>query len=240
MINKLKSLSVFFPIYNEEQNIPLFIKEAQLVLPKVAKKYEIIIVDDGSTDNSLKIANKYEKEYSNIKVVRHQKNQGYGAALKTGIKNTSHKWVFYTDGDLQFDIAQIEKFTKYVSDFKVIIGYRANRDEGGFRSFNAWLWKIYIGLLYRVGVKDIDCAFKLLDGELIRSLDLISSGAFLSTEILYKLKKRGLKFMQIPVEHKPRIYGEPTGANIKVILRALKDSLLLYLRIKFNNHHSKP
>ncbi len=237
--SKIDSLSVFFPVYNEQKNIPIFIKEAQEFIPQVAKKYELIIVNDGSHDKSQEVAEQLAKQDSHIKVVNHHKNKGYGAALKSGIKHSQYKWIFFTDGDLQFKIKQLKKFIKYTDKYDVILGYRTKRYEGSVRLLNQRMWKLYIDLLYRVHVKDIDCAFKLFKASVIKPLDLISDGAFLSSEILYKLKKRQVKFKQLPVTHQPRRYGTPTGANPKVIFKAVKDSFLLYLKIKFGKKKSE-
>ena len=217
-MKKLSSLSVFFPCFNEEKNIPLFIKEALDYLPQIATKFELIIVDDGSSDNTKKISEELVKKYSQVRLISHTENKGYGAALRTGLEAAKYDWVFFTDGDLQFRLKQLTAFIPYTMKHHVIIGYRENRADGKFRAFNAWLFKVYINLLFRVGVKDIDCAFKLFHRPTLQSLHLESTGAFTSSEILYKLKKQGEVFIQLPVKHSKRRHGSPTGNNIKVII----------------------
>jgi len=238
-MKKLSSLSVFFPCFNEEKNIPLFIEEALEYFPKVATQFELIIVNDGSSDNSLEVAEELAKKYKQVRVVSHSDNRGYGAALRTGFEAARYDWIFFTDGDLQFRLNQLTDFIPYTKDHHVIIGYRRSRAEGRFRAFNAGLFKLYIDLLFRVGVRDIDCAFKLFHKKTLQSLHLESTGAFTSSEILYKLKKQGEVFIQLPVTHRKRRHGSPTGNNIKVIIKAGIEALSLYIKIKIGSLNGK-
>ncbi len=230
--NQLSSLSVFFPAFNEAPNLPELIMQADQVISRVAKNYELIVVDDGSTDNTLILIKKLQHKYPRLRVVVHQKNLGYGAALKTGIGAAQYDWIFFTDADLQFDINDIQRLLPFTQNYQVIIGWRKKRAEGMKRTLNTRLFKLYIDLLYRLHVKDIDCAFKLMKRELVQSIHLQSDGAFTTAELLYKLKKCHVTFKEIPVAHYPRLKGEPTGANLKVILKAVWESLTLYLSIK--------
>lgn len=230
---KLSSLSVFFPCFNEEKNLPQLIKQALNYIPTIAEQYELIIVNDGSQDNTQAVAQELSQRYQPVRVVSHERNLGYGAALQTGFARSRYEWIFFTDADLQFDITELQRFLPYTDQFKAIIGYRRQRAEGGLRAFNARLFKLYIDVLFRLHVRDVDCAFKLLRADHMRSLDLFSQGAFISAEFLYKLKKQGVKFKQLAVNHYPRQHGEPTGANPKVIVQGVWDALKLYLTMKF-------
>lgn len=232
-MSKLSSLSVFFPCYNEEQNVPLFVEESAKVLPEVAKKFEVIIVNDGSSDDTLAVAEKMKRKYPFVRVVNHKKNQGYGMSLRSGFEAAQYDWVFFTDGDLQFSLDQLKEFLPYTLKSEAIIGYRKKRAEGTLRTTNANVYKAFVDILFRLNVKDIDCAFKLFSKRALSLITLESEGAFISAELLYKLKKKKVKFTQVPVDHYLRRYGSPTGNNIKVILRACKESLRLYLHMKF-------
>jgi len=130
-IKKLSSLSVFFPCYNEEKNVPIVVSQALQILPKFAKKLEIIIVDDGSTDHTRKVADQLSARDERVRVIFHDHNLGYGASLRTGFNESRYDWIFYTDGDSQFDLAELEKLVKRSTKNQVILGYRANRAEGG-------------------------------------------------------------------------------------------------------------
>ncbi|MBU1033794.1 glycosyltransferase family 2 protein [Patescibacteria group bacterium] len=232
-MKKLKSLSVFFPVYNEEANLEILVEQALRIIPSLASRYELLIINDGSTDDSLKIANKLASKYEQVRVFSHETNKGYGEVLKTGIKNSQYEWIFWTDSDLQFDLSELANFVKETDNYKIILGYRKKRAEGFRRHLNASLFGIYIDLLFRIHVKDIDCAFKLIQADLLKNLELTSGSAFTSAEILYRLKKKKLKFKEIAVNHYPRIYGQATGANLKVIIKACYEALRTYLQIKF-------
>lgn len=232
-VKPLKSLTVFFPVFNEEENIPLLIDSASRIIPQLALDYELIIIDDGSTDQSLNIAQELTANKKQWLIIAHPKNLGYGEVLKTGIKAAKKEWLFFTDADLQFNLQELTDFLPYTNQYQAIIGYRVKRAEGFSRSINARLFKTYIDLLFRLHVKDIDCAFKLIKTDLLKNLTLNSGSAFTSSEILYRLKKKKIKFKELPVSHYPRRYGEATGANLKVIIKACYEALMTYLNIKF-------
>ncbi len=232
---KLSSLSIFFPAFNEAKNLPTLIKQTFRLLPDIATKYEVIIVNDGSVDNTIAVIEKLQLTYSQLRLVSHPKNLGYGAALRTGINHSKYDWVFFSDADLQFDIKELATFLPASTDNKVVIGYRTHRADGTRRHLNARLFKLFIDLLFRLHVKDIDCAFKLFDRKLVQSIKLTSSGAFTSSELLYKLKKKQVNFKQLPVSHYQRRFGQSTGANFKVIIKAGLEALALYLSIKWTN-----
>lgn len=235
VMQKLKSLSIFFPVFNEEANLEILVNQALRIIPTLAKKYELIIVNDGSSDQTLTIANKLQNKHKEVVVVSHDQNKGYGEVLKTGIINSRYEWIFWTDSDLQFDLAELANFVQASQDgASAIIGYRKKRSEGFRRSLNANLFKIYINLLFRLHVKDIDCAFKLIRADLLKELKLSSGSAFTSAEILYRLKKKGVKFVEIAVNHYPRLYGQATGANLKVIIKACYEALATYFNIKLS------
>ena len=233
-MQKLKSLSVFFPVYNEEANLDILLRQALEILPKVARRFEILVINDGSNDNSPAIAKRFEKKYPQIRLISHQKNLGYGEVLKTGIKESQYEWIFWMDSDLQFDLNEIPNFVQHSTKNKVIIGYRSKRAEGLKRHVNASIFRLYINLLFRLHVKDIDCAFKLIKASELKNLKLLSGSAFTSAEILYRLKKRRLKFQEIPVQHYKRLYGQATGANWRVIVKACVEALKIYLNMKFS------
>lgn len=228
----LPSLSIFFPCYNEEQNIGLLIAQAQTLAPQLAHQYEIIVVNDGSQDTTAAVVKDLAQRDPHIRLVVHEKNLGYGMSLRSGFRSARFEWVFFTDGDGQFDIHQLKEFIPSTQSSDVVIGYRTNRAEGSLRALNARLFKVFIDILFRVHVKDIDCAFKLLKTDLVQSLPLQSTGAMISAEILYRLKKKHVSLTQLPVRHLPRKFGQPTGNNLSVIIKAFHEAFRLYLSMK--------
>lgn len=228
----LSSLTVFFPMFNEEKNVGPMIESAIEILPRITKKYEVIVVDDGSTDDTRKIAQKYQRKNQNVKIITHKMNLGYGASLRTGFAAARYDWVFFTDGDQQFDMQELFSFVTFSKKYDVIIGYRKNRAEGWMRHFNASLFKLFIDLLFRLHVKDIDCAFKLIKSDVIRAIHLESDGAMINAEFLYKLKKNHISVKQLPVSHYLRQHGDPSGANFNVIVKAMVEFARMYIKIK--------
>lgn len=227
-VRMLSSISVFFPCYNEEQNIPELVESACAFLPTIAKKFEIIIINDGSKDNTTSAVKRLQKECKQLRVVDHDTNLGYGAALRSGIRASTMEWIFWSDADLQFDIKTLKGFLPYTDSNDAIIGYRAHRADTFLRKVNGELYTRLINILFGLGVRDIDCAFKLIRADKLHAISPTTSSAFTSAEILIKLKKSGVKFKQLPVPHFPRKKGNPTGGNIRVILRGLWQTLSFY------------
>src|SRR3989304_3215259 len=224
---QFKSISVFLPAYNEEANIEKAVKEAKNALERIFDDFEIIVINDGSTDRTGQISDQLAKSDPVIQVVCHPKNLGYGVALKSGFKKSSKDLVFFTDADLQYDFRELKKFLENISDFDAVIGYRRRR-ESIFRAFNALGWRTLIGNLFGTHFRDIDCAFKLFRRSSLRDLNLGSAGAAVSAELLVKLTLKGYKIKELPVNFRRRIFGQATGGNIKVILRAFRELFIFY------------
>lgn len=239
-VNKLPSLSIFFPAFNEAGNIKLMIKSALQVAPHVARRFEIIIVDDGSHDQTYQIAKNLSKRNKNIKVVT-QQNKGYGGAVKRGFKEARYEWVFFTDADRQFNLEDLKKFNFFTKDYDLVIGYRINRAEGLKRQLLADALKIWnkVFLGFPSEIKDIDCAFKLIHKSVLdQTLPLKSNGAMITTELLLKAFQNGFRCKQIGVKHYPRQSGISTGNNPQVILKAIHDTFML--QKQFKPLHLKP
>jgi len=228
---RVRELSVFLPCYNEEASVARTVERALVVLRgRALERFEIIIVDDGSRDRTGVIADALAAEHPEVRVARHGVNQGYGAALRTGFETFKFPWVFFTDGDGQFDLAEIDGFFAAADDVDVVIGYRLERADHVGRRVNTWLWSLAVRSLFRLRVRDVDCAFKLLSRDALdRVRPLTASGAVISTELLVGVRGAGIAIREIGVHHYPREAGAPTGASVKVILHALRE--LAQLRI---------
>ena len=231
-ISKPLSISVFFPCYNEQDNVATTTAKAIEVLEQLNADYEVIIVDDGSSDNTGSIADELAAKNSRIKVVHHRPNKGYGAALQSGFKAATKPLVFYTDGDGQFDMKELPLLLPLIEKYDIVSGYRLNRQDNLLRKFNGWCWTKLGCLLFRMNVRDIDSAFKLYKREIFDNIKMVSTGALIDTEILARAKRKGYTIGEIGVHHYPRTAGQQTGANIKVILRAFKELFKLYNQIR--------
>jgi len=221
----MKSLSVFFPAYNEEENIAKQVDEAVNYLDTLGIDYEVLVINDMSTDRTAEIVNVNFKDKPQVKVIDNDTASihGYGSALRKGFASFTKDMVFFTDSDLQFDIKEIGLFLNEIDKNDYVIGYRINRQDAGHRILNAKLWGLAVRILLGVNVKDIDCAFKLFNRDIIKSIDIRSNSALINAEFLFKLNQKHYTFSQIGVHHFPRVAGKPTGANLSVILKAVRD-----------------
>lgn len=198
-------------------------QEADEQLSKITDDYEIIIIDDGSTDKTASIVKNYLKRNNRVKYIKHSANLGYGEAIKSGFLSSQKDLIFITDADLQFDLSEISRFYGKIENNNLVIGYRKNRADNFLRKFNSFLWGAFVRQLYGLRVKDINCAFKLMKKDVFKMITLNSSSAAISAELLVKAKNSGCRFCEIPVSHYPRKEGSASGANVLVILRALKE-----------------
>jgi len=229
------SISVFFPCYNEQDNVARTTEQALAVLEKLNADFEVIIVNDGSSDATAQIADEITAKNSRVKVVHHPTNLGYGAALQSGFKTASKELVFYTDGDGQFDINEMPPLLPMMQEYDIVTCYRLNRQDNLVRKINAWCWTKLVCLLFRMKIRDIDCAFKLFKREIFDNIEMVSAGALIDTEILARAIRRGYRYTQKGVHHYPRTAGTQTGAKITVILRAFKELFKLHSQIKKQN-----
>ena len=233
------SISVFFPCYNEQDNVMRTSQEAVAVLEKLNADYEVIIVNDGSSDETGKIAEQISLKNSRVKAVHHPVNLGYGAALQSGFKNAGKKLVFYTDGDGQFDIKEMPQLLPLLEKYDIVSCYRLNRQDNLLRKLNAWCWTKLVCFLFKMKIRDIDCAFKLYKREIFDNITLTSTGALIDTEILAKAARKGYHITQTGVHHYHRTAGLQTGANIRVIIRAFKELFKLYKKIQSEENGAK-
>ena len=221
------SLSVFFPCYNEAENVERVVREASAVLDMLVSDWEIIVVNDGSADQTGPIADKLAAADNRIHAVHHETNGGYGMALRSGFAAASKPWVFYTDGDGQFDMADLSKLLKIRDQADIINGLRQHRQDSHVRKINSACWAWLVKRVLRFRCKDVDSAFKLYRSEIFSRMDLKSQGALIDAEILARATRLGCTIINVPVKHLPRQAGTQTGAKISVILRAFKELLAL-------------
>jgi glycosyltransferase involved in cell wall biosynthesis len=205
------------------------------VLNKLGADFEVIIVNDGSSDATGQIADEISRRNANVKVVHHPTNLGYGTALQSGFRTASKKFVFFTDGDGQFDISEMPSLLPMMKQYDIVSCYRLNRQDNFIRKLNGWAWTKLVCFLFDMKVRDIDCAFKLYKREIFDNIQMSSSGALISAEILARAVRKGYSIAQKGVHHYPRTAGAQTGANLKVILRAFKELLKLRNRILSGN-----
>ena len=225
------SLSFVLPAYNEATNIEQSIRSAQHALGGLAARgvigqWEIVVVDDGSSDDT---AVRVEQATDpSVRLISHEVNRGYGAALRTGFDATRYDLVFFTDADLQFDAFEIAKLLPFINTHDIVAGYRSPRQDPWVRRANARAWGMALYGAFGLSVQDVNCAFKLFHRRVLDDLEIASDGAFVNAEILLRAKQRGHRIQQVPVTHYARRAGSQTGAHPKVVVRAFLELARFY------------
>jgi glycosyltransferase involved in cell wall biosynthesis len=223
---------VFLLAHNEEGNIEQVVEGFRAQLPKLTDDYEIIVVDDGSSDHTGQIAERMAASDNHVRVVHHAVNRGYGAAVISGINAASKDYVLLSDGDGQFDPADGALLVAEIKDYDVVVGRRAHRADPMIRRLNGKAWSLLMRLLFGLRIRDVDCGFKLFRRELLSNLELEAEGAMITTELMAKLAGRGARITEVGVRHLPRVAGQQSGNSSRVIVRAFKELLALYWKLR--------
>ena len=237
-IPKVERLSYFFPAHNEAPNLGGLVEEALETLPSLADTFEIVIVDDGSKDDTGRIADELVAAHPDVvRVVHHPTNYGYGAALRSGFRAARYELLCFTDGDRQFRVADLGRLTERLAQADapdVVVGFRIKRADPIVRTLYAKVYRFANRVWFGLKVRDVDCACKLFRREALEGIRVESGGAFFSAELLIKLRAKGATLTEVGVPHHPRTAGSPTGAKPSVIWRAVKDFWSLRLRLWAN------
>lgn len=209
-------------------------RDALSVLPRFADDLEVTVIDDGSTDRTGKIADDLARSDARVRVVHHGKRRGYGGAVRSGLVSATKEFVFFTDGDRQFALTDLERLIDRIDGVDAVMGYRLKRQDPARARFVAFVYNNVIRALFLGGFRDVDCAFKLFRREVFKKVPLErirSNGAFFSAELLIMLRRAGVKMREVGIPHYPRTAGKAKGQQPKVILRAIRDLLRLRLRM---------
>lgn len=227
------ALSLVFPMYNEAGNIERAVGSAIDTLAKLAVRFEVIVVNDGSRDATSAIADRLVAGDERVRVVHHAVNRGYGAALRSGFSAARYPLVLFLDGDNQFDVGELPGVLAALGDADAVSGYRITRRDPAIRRLNAFLYNRLARVLFDISVRDVNCAFKIYRRALLDRLlpELSSTGALINVEMLARARKHGARVVEVGVHHFPREVGTQTGANPAVILRAFRELFRLWREI---------
>jgi len=234
-----KSISVFFPAHNEADNVGPLTEKTVAVLESMGIDYEVLIINDGSTDGTKEAADRLAAKHPGVKAIHHEVNKGYGGAVWTGLRSSTKDLVFFTDGDGQFDIRELEDFYTALDGYDAVLGYRIKRQDPFHRIVFAKCWMMLIWLLFGFRLRDLDCAFKLIRRVLVADLQPECGGAMVTVELIAKLRAKGFRYIQKGVHHYPRTAGEQSGGSPKVILRAFKELFATYRTLRGRPHESR-
>jgi glycosyltransferase involved in cell wall biosynthesis len=238
------SLSVFFPAYNDEDSIANLIQEAMEVASRTTNNYEVIVINDGSTDGTAAVLNELASGEPRLRVIHHPRNRGYGGALRSGFESATKDLVFYTDGDGQYNVREMANLLPLmVEDVDVVNGYKIKRSDNRRRIALGAIYKFLARWMFGLPIRDVDCDFRLMRRETIQSLTLISTSGVICTEMVYKLSKAGYRFAETPVHHYPRLHGRSQFFTLRRVAKTGYDFFMLWVRLvvfSSRSEHKEP
>ena len=226
---KLPGITILLPCFNEVENVELAVHEARAAARAAARRHEIVVVDDGSSDGTGEVVRALAEADPCVRLLTHTANRGYGSALRTGIAAATMPWILLTDADLQFDLGQLAEITPLTTQYDFILGRRTPRRDPLHRRVYGHTWNWLVRRALELPVRDVDCAFKLARTDLLQGLDLRATGAMISPELVARSLAAGAQLVEADIAHRPRRAGAQSGANPRVILRALSELRALRL-----------
>ena len=229
---RCQSLSVFFPAYNDAGTIALMVEKALALLPRFTADYEVLVVNDGSSDGTAAILDELARRLPQVRVIHHPQNRGYGCALRTGFLNATKEWVFYTDGDAQYDVAELAQLIPLLNaEVDVVNGYKLKRSDNRRRIVLGTLYKFLARVLFGLPIRDVDCDFRLMRRSALQSVNLVSNSGVVCTELVYKLHAAGFRFTETPVHHYPRLHGQSQFFTWRRVVETALHFFSLWLRL---------
>jgi glycosyltransferase involved in cell wall biosynthesis len=226
-------LSVFFPAYNDAPSLPALIRKTFAVLERHVADYEVIVVNDGSRDNTGEVLEELRREFApHLRVVTHPRNRGYGGALRTGFASATRDFVFYTDGDSQYDVAELPHLLEAVSsDTGLVNGYKLERNDPAHRVWIGTIYNLCARLLFQIRIRDIDCDYRLIRRALLDKIHLTSTSGTICVELVRKLELSGCEVKEIGVHHYPRLYGSSQFFRVRSLAVTFYQLLRLWIRL---------
>jgi glycosyltransferase involved in cell wall biosynthesis len=228
----VSSISIFFPCFNDAATIASMVGTALRTIDRLGVEGDAIVVNDGSTDSSQQVLDNLCAFEPRLRVVRHQTNRGYGGALRSGFAAATHDWVFYTDGDGQFDAAELETLVREASDeVDVVQGYKVSRADSLTRRIVGRAYHRSVSSAFGLKIRDTDCDFRLIRRAALSRISLVHSSGAICVELVRKLQDAGARFVEVPVHHYPRPSGTSQFFTPSRIARSLSDLVALYIDV---------
>ena len=212
------SVSVFFPAYNDGGTIPSMVLTALMTLRELTDDYEVIVVNDGSTDYTAQVLDELAGRYPELRVIHHEQNRGYGGALRTGFASASKQLIFYTDGDAQYDPRELTRLYKAWNDqVDLVNGYKISRSDPLHRIIIGRIYHWTVKLAFGLRLRDVDCDFRLMRRSIFHTIHLKSSSGVICVELMKKVQDAGFRIVEVPVHHYHRAYGKSQFFNFRRI-----------------------
>jgi glycosyltransferase involved in cell wall biosynthesis len=232
-MNKAPSLSVFFPAYNDAQSLPGLIEKTFEVVSQQADTFEVIVINDGSRDNTGAVLRELGERFAPLlRVIEHPENRGYGGALRSGFAAARYDLVFYTDGDSQYDVGELPLLLREMKDgVGLVNGYKLKRYDPWHRICIGHLYNRFARTLFGIRLRDLDCDFRLIRREILKALELRSNTGSICVELVRGIEASGCIVAEVPVHHYPRLYGRSQFFRVRSLLTTLHQLIDLYWRL---------
>jgi len=239
--DKPAGLSVFFPAYNDSGTIASMVIRAVQAASDLTPDYEVIVVNDGSADSTPQIVDELARTYPHVRVVHHPKNRGYGGALQTGFRSATKEFIFYTDGDAQYDPAELaDLWAKMTPAADLVNGYKISRSDPIHRIAIGRVYHHIVKLLFGLTVSDVDCDFRLMRRSIFQKIDLEKTSGVICLEMMKKIQDAGFRIVEVPVHHYHRAFGKSQFFNFRRIAKTGVDVLRLWYELVIRRQHLRP
>jgi glycosyltransferase involved in cell wall biosynthesis len=240
-IAKPAGLSVFFPAYNDSGTIASMVIRTVKAASELTSDFEIIVVDDGSADGTAEIADELARTYPRVRAVHHPTNRDYGAALRTGFRSATKDLIFYTDGDAQYDPAELSLlWAQMTPDTDLVNGYKISRSDPLHRVIIGRVYHHIVSVLFGIRLRDVDCDFRLMRRSIFERIDLVRTSGVICVEMMKKIQDAGFRIVEVPVHHYHRTHGQSQFFNYRRLLRTGRDLLLLWYSLVVRREHRRP
>src|SRR6476661_8208103 len=236
--SKPPGLSVFFPAYNDSGTIASMVIRAVQAAEALTPDYEVIVVNDGSVDATAEIADELARTYPRVRVIHHPKNRGYGGALQTGFRSATKDWIFYTDGDAQYDPAEMaDLWSQLTDEADLVNGYKISRSDPLHRIIIGRIYHHIVSILFGLKVRDVDCDFRLMRRNIFERIDLEKTSGVICLEMMKKITDAGFRIVEVPVHHYHRAFGKSQFFNFRRIAKTGLDVLRLWYELVIRRRH---
>ncbi|MCI0396266.1 MAG: glycosyltransferase family 2 protein [Chloroflexi bacterium] len=241
MNDKKMSISAFFPAYNDAGTIASMVVTTLLTLREVSDDYEVVVINDGSRDHTPQVLDELARVYpGKVRIIHHPKNRGYGGALRSGFASATREWIFYTDGDAQYDPRELKNLVALVNDhIDFVNGWKIERNDPLHRIVIGRIYQYVIKILFRLKLKDVDCDFRLMRRTVFDKVQLHEDSGVICVELMKKVQDNGFALAETPVHHYHRAYGKSQFFNFRRLFRVALDLIRLWWRFVVQKQHLK-
>jgi glycosyltransferase involved in cell wall biosynthesis len=232
-------VSLFFPVYRDEATVERVTAKAIRVLEELAGEYEVIVVDDGSPDHAGAIADSIAAADPRVRVIHHEKNLGYGEALRSGFRAARYDWICFTDGDDEYEVADLAKLLRLQDHYDLVITFRYAKRYGSWRIFVSFVYNHLLRFLFQTRYRDVSCGLKLIRKSVVDELELVSTSPFIGAEISIKTMLKGFRVGEVGIQTFPRAFGRGSSTSFRNIMATIRDMRRVYSMV-FSPEYDRP